>query len=280
MIDFGFRAHDFGSFDEASSLAKTAKSFLQGCCLHFAPYKVLKDTPRLLTPEWAEQTRISFEKEGVKVAILGCYINPIHPDSGLEEKALKSFENCIEVAHALGNPIVATETGSMNPANIRCEETWSEKTVCRFKRNIERLLNCAVKNDVVMALEAVADINTIDTPKRMLDIMETFKSPNLRVLFDAVNILPIHGVSDIKSWYSEALDMLSPYIRAMHIKDYTMQDGIKKGSLPVGEGLMPWDVIMNLYKEYGLLNVPMTLENFKPETLDKSLSYIQSCCSF
>lgn len=286
MLDLGFRAHDFGKFTKTENLAETVSSFLSPACLHFAPYKVLPQTVKPLTCEWAENTAKVFTKYNIRTAILGVYINPVHPDDSKREEELKAFENGIEVAHSLGNPIVATETGSLNVKNIRCEETWSEKNFTLFLKNVERLLKKAEENKVVMALEAVADKNTIDTPQRMLNVMETFKSPNLRVLFDAVNILPIHGVENYFSYYDNAVAMLSPYISCMHIKDFVFKDSndefpfakgpVKKGTIPAGEGIMPWPVIFGIYKKYNLLEVPMTMENFNPDTLSQSINYVKT----
>lgn len=286
MLDLGFRAHDFGKFTDVESLAQTASSFLSPSCLHLAPYKVWPQTAKPLTDEWAKQTTKTLAKYNIRTAILGVYINPIHPDDDKREQELLAFENGIEIAHSLNNPIVATETGSADPKNIRCEETWSDKYFSLFLNNIERLLKKAQDNNVIMAIEAVADKNTIDTPQRMFKVMETFKSPNLRVLFDAVNILPIHGVDNFASYYDEAVSMLSPYISCMHLKDFVFQDSssefpfakgqVKKGTIPIGEGIMPWSVIFDIYKKYNLLNVPMTMENFNPETLKDSIKFVNS----
>ena len=287
MIDLGFRAHDFGKFSDAEALARTVCSYLSPACLHFAPYKVLPKTIKPLTCEFAQQTSFIFSKYKIRTAILGVYINPIHPDENKREQELKSFENGIEIAHCLGNPIVATETGSADARNIRSEETWSDKYFSMFLKNMERLLKKAQQNKVTIAIEAVADKNTIDTPQRMLKVMETFKSENLRVLFDAVNILPIHGVSDYSCYFDEAISMLSPYISCMHIKDFIFQEGssefpfakglVKKGTIPVGEGIMPWSEIFRIYKKYNVLNVPMTMENFNPATLRQSIEYVRKC---
>ncbi len=290
MLDLGFRTHDFGrKFGCAREIAELASSFRENACLHFAPYKALDDAPRPLTQEWASSVRHDLAGHGIRVAILGCYINPVHPDPDVLESELSKFENGIEVANSLGAGLVATETGSLDPRNIRCEETWTEKNWARFLKIVERLLNKAVKNNVVMAIEAVADKNTVDTPERMFRVMETFRSPNLRCLFDAVNIMPIKGVDDFHSWYDEAVAMLAPYIRAMHLKDFVWADSmpnypyatgpVKKGNIAIGEGLMPWKTIFGIYKKYKVDNVPMTLENFNTETLRESLGYIERAYS-
>ena len=286
MLDLGFRTHDFGrKFRDADEIGSLASSFRKNACLHFAPYKAFDDAPRPLTQQWAAETKSALSAHGVRVAILGCYINPVHPDPDALEKELAKFENGIDVANALGAGLVATETGSLDARNIRCEDTWTDKNWSRFLKIIERLLTRAVKNDVVMAIEAVADKNTVDTPERMFRVMETFKSPNLRCLFDAVNIMPIKGVDDFGSWYDEALSMLAPYISAMHLKDYVWADfmpnypyatpPVKKGNIAIGEGLFPWKTVFGLYKKYGLTDLPMTLENFNPATLSRSLDYIE-----
>ena len=286
MLDLGFRTHDFGrKFACAQEIADLASSFRENACLHFAPYKAFDNAPRPMTQEWAASVRQDLAKRSVRVAILGCYINPVHPDPDALETELSKFENGIEVANSLGAGLVATETGSLDPRNIRCEETWTDRNWARFLKIVERLLDKAVKNNVVMAIEAVADKNTVDTPERMFRVMETFKSPNLRCLFDAVNIMPIKGIDDYYSWYDEAVAMLAPYIRAMHLKDFVWADSmpnypyatgpVKKGNIAIGEGLMPWKTIFGIYKKYKVDNVPMTLENFNPETLPGSLEYIE-----
>lgn len=290
MLNLGFRTHDFGrKFQNADQIGQLASSYRKNACLHFAPYKVLDNAPKPMTEEWAASVKNDLAAHGVSVAVLGCYINPVHPDPDTLETELRKFENGIEVANALGAGLVATETGSLDPRNIRCEDTWSDKNWTRFLNIIERLLNCAVKHNVTMAIEAVADKNTIDTPKRMFSVMETFKSPNLRCLFDAVNIMPIKGVDNWYTYYDQAVSMLAPYIRAMHLKDFIWTDHlneyplatgpVKKGNIPIGQGLMPWDIIFGLYKKYHVDTVPMTLENFNPETLAQSLSFIETTYS-
>ena len=286
MLDLGFRTHDFGrKFKNAEEIGELASSFRKNACLHFAPYKVLDDAPKPMNCDWAASVKKDLEKNSVRVAVLGCYINPVHPDPEVLESELAKFENGIEVANSLGTGLVATETGSLDPRNVRCEDTWSDKNWARFLKIIERLLNKAVKNNVIMAIEAVADKNTVDDPVRMFKVMETFKSPNLRCLFDAVNIMPIKGVADFYSYYDEAVSMLAPYISAMHLKDFVWADSmpnypfavgpVKKGNIAIGEGLMPWNTIFGIYKKYKVDNVPMTLENFNPQTLKKSLEYIE-----
>ena len=101
MIDLGFRAHDFGRFPYMSALVDTVTAFRKDACLHFAPYKALDDAPRPLSTSWADA--IASCLKDTRIAILGCYINPVHPDPCKKEQALQSFENCLEIAPFLAN---------------------------------------------------------------------------------------------------------------------------------------------------------------------------------
>ena len=284
-LDLGFRGHDFGKFGSAEQLVLTAKSFIEGSCIQFAPGKVLENAPKPLDREWSEQTYKAFKDNNIRISVLGCYINPIHPNPEKQEAELRRFENAIENAPYLGYPIVGTETGSMDERNIRDERNWSDAVMLMFMRNMERLLKKAESYGVRMAIEAVADKNPIDNAQRMLKVMETFKSPNLCVIFDAVNIMPVNGPENFETFYDEAVSMLAPYIGAMHIKDFVWVDSskefpyakgpVKKGTIPAGEGLMPWEMILKLYRKYNCCNVPMMFENFNPSTLHQSIDFIR-----
>ncbi|MCR5761266.1 MAG: sugar phosphate isomerase/epimerase [Sphaerochaetaceae bacterium] len=283
--DIGFRGHDFGKSASVEALAQSAKDALENSCIQFAPKKALATVPAALDKEWATECGKIFAEKNIRVAVLGCYINPVHPDEEKMEGELKRFENALSIAPCMNAPIVATETGSRNANNTHNEENWTEKTFSLFVNNLERLLKKAEENKTILAIEAVAYKNTIDNAERMLRVMEIFKHPNMRVLFDAVNILPVKGVDNIHSFYDETVSALAPYICALHVKDYVWQDEdkqitelpgpFKKGEIPVGEGLMPWPDLFSLYKKYKCDKVPMLLENFNPATLQNSIRYVR-----
>ncbi len=285
--DIGFRGHDFGKMASVADLAQKAKDSLENSCIQFAPKKVLASVPDILTQEWAVECAKSFSEKNIRVAVLGCYINPVHPDEEKMEAELQRFENNLSIAPYLNARIVATETGSRNANNTHNPENWTEKTFSLFVNNLERLLKKAIEKKTILAIEAVAYKNTIDNAERMLRVMEIFKHPNLRVLFDAVNILPVKGVDNMHTFYDETVSMLAPYICALHVKDYVWQEKDKQipelegpfklGEIPVGEGLMPWTDIFSLYKKYKCDKVPMLLENFNPETLQNSIRYVKEC---
>lgn len=80
MPEVGYRAHDFGSFGSASALGERIESIRKGC-IQLALNKVIPSAKPW--EEWDEEyisgIRDDLLKHGVWVAMIGCYINPVHP---------------------------------------------------------------------------------------------------------------------------------------------------------------------------------------------------------
>ena len=72
------------------------------------------------------------------------------------------------------------------------------------------------------------------------------------------------------------LDLLAPYIVAVHAKNYVLDsNGWKIGNKALMEGVVDWAVIFNLLREYKI-DVPVLLENLNPATLKETLAYLDT----
>ena len=93
MNDIGFRAHDFGTFTSAQELAKVVSSIKTPSYIQLALGKVIK--PSRGWEDWDEEYISSITADlaayGVSTAVVGCYINPVHPDEGERETHIKRF---------------------------------------------------------------------------------------------------------------------------------------------------------------------------------------------
>ena len=86
MLRIGYRAHDLGSFESASELGRRLEEIRSTSFIQLALKKVIPSSKPW--QEWDEEYISSIASElkshGVSIAIVGCYINPIHPaDKGL-----------------------------------------------------------------------------------------------------------------------------------------------------------------------------------------------------
>ncbi len=290
-MDIGFRAHDIGKFQTVEELAKTIETYKKESKIQLALNKVIPTSPKYTeyTEDYITGVRDTLKKHGVSVAIVGCYINPVHPDESERNEHLSRFEKSLELNKAFGCPYVATETGSCNPDCSYNPETSEEKIFTIFLKSVERLLKKAEEHDAYVTLEAVARKNTISSAERMRRVMDTFKSDHIKVIYDPINLTSWQGIEEldgsvrttpsheaVKHKVRHDLDLLAPYIVAIHAKNYVLdQSGWKIGDRPLMEGVVDWADIFSLLREYKI-DVPILLENLKPSTLKETLAYLDT----
>jgi sugar phosphate isomerase/epimerase len=286
MKQIGFRAHDLGKFDSVSSLAQTVSKYKRNSYIQLAPSKALSNFPPIkdFTEDLFESLRSDLAAENVQIAVLGCYINPVHPDKETRERQLQDFENCLRLAHHCGCPLVGTETGSIKSDCSYDIGTFEPETLTLFYKNIERLLKTAEQYGATIGLEAVSRQHTICSVQRMSRVMETFDTPHLSVIYDPVNLVPWTGIPEPdgsvrktpsqesqRIFFKEALDAFGPRIAVLHVKDYALdENGWKKGNLMVGTGVLDWETLGQEMEKRDI-TVPWLLENIHVPSLKQAL---------
>jgi sugar phosphate isomerase/epimerase len=266
MMRIGLRAHDYGRLPPEDLAARIASYGVDSVQLALA--KALSGAPAAgsLSPGYARTIRGAFEAKGISIAVLGCYINPVHPDRDERERGLKLFEEHLRFAGDFGCSIVGTETGSRNPDCSYHPDTAKAETFDTLCFSMERILRTAEKCGSMAGIEAVADRHTISSIALMEKLIEKFPSPALAVIYDPVNLIPDKGLScGQEAFFKEALDRLGSRIVAVHLKDFRMNGGKKEGDLPVGTGELDWFCLLSLLMEKKP-GIDLLLENSGPST--------------
>ncbi|MDR2759139.1 MAG: sugar phosphate isomerase/epimerase [Spirochaetaceae bacterium] len=266
MLRIGLRAHDYGSLPPAE-LAQTIAAYGVES-VQLALSKALSRPPAAgsLSPGYARSLRRAFEEKGIAIAVLGCYINPVHPGRDERERGLRLFEEHLRFSRDFGCSLVGTETGSCNPDCSWHPDTKKRETFDLFCASLERLLNTAEKCGSMVGIEAVADRHTLSSIELMEKLIERFPSPALAFIYDPVNLIPGGGLSQgQEEFFREALDTLGSRIMAVHLKDFRMEGGKKTGDLPAGTGELDWPCLLKLLMEKKP-GVDLLLENSGPVT--------------
>lgn len=267
MLQLGIRLHDAEKLPLDRLLpALRGKGFT---CCHLALSKSFPEapcTPSSLTPGYANYLKREFGKGGVDIAILGNYLNLLHPDDSYIDYAVKMYFAHLRFASLLGCTMVATETGAPNREYRFCPECRSGKTLSLFIRRLKPIVRCAEQFGVILAIEPVV-VHSMWNPDACRKVLDEIGSPNLQILFDPVNLLDITNVDHCQELFQEFFELVGNEIAAMHLKDYKhTQDG--KGlttiGVPAGMGEMDYSGIMAYVKrEKPFLFA--TLEDTKPE---------------
>ncbi len=280
MLQFGLRAHDFGKLPP-EQLALSL-SYYKPSSIQLALAKALSGTPSelgMLTPGYARRIKKAFDAHDIAISVLGCYINPVHPDSQMREKALKKFEEHLAACRDFGCAVVGTETGSCNADCSYHPSTQGEAAFDLLCTSVERMVKAAEKYGVRVGIEPVAYQHTIDNAEKMQRLIERIPSPNLSVIFDPVNLIPQSGFeSSQEDFFNKAFDAFGEKIAVIHAKDFVIIDGKKKGDLPSGTGNLDYEVFFKkLIEKKPFIDV--LLENTVPDKLEETFTFLQAVIS-
>lgn len=267
MLQLGIRLHDAERKPIEQMLATVRKQGLT--CCHLALSKSFPDTPctpAALTPGYANYLKHIFSQGGVDIAILGNYLNLLHPSDEYIGYAQEMYCAHIRFASLLGCTMVATETGAPNAEYAFCPECREERTLLRFIERLKPIVRCAEQFGVILAIEPVVR-HSMWNPKACRKVLDEIGSYNLQILFDPVNLLDITNVDHCDELFQEMFELVGNDIAAVHLKDYAhSEDGKKLTTIGIGAGMgeMDYSGIMRYLKKEKP-HIFATLEDSKPE---------------
>lgn len=278
-MQLGIRLHDIHTklgpeFQTMEKRAQTARE--EGfTCVHLAYSKVINGytfDDCALTEGLAKYTRRVFEGQGLDVAVLGCYLNLAHPDPDKLKEIQSRYYGHLRVASLLGAGVVGTETGAPNAQYKMDANTHSEEALDTFIRGLAPVVERAEKCGVTMAIEPVWK-HIVYSPDRAVKVLEAIQSPNLRIIFDPVNLLYPGNLDERGKVIGEAMEKLCDRIAVVHLKD-CVPDGDDLKSIAAGTGVMDYKEILKFIKARKPY-IHTTLENTTDENAVSSRMYLQ-----
>lgn len=282
-LNLGVRAHDVGLENLPEFFTAQAIEILAGRVLSHnfrAVQYTMSDAFRQVNPEqlnqgMAYQLRRAFESRNIQIAVLSCYINPVHPDLQIRKKQLSGFRQYLEFCRDLGCSYVATETGSKNINGTFNPENTSQQTMDELLESLGQMTAWARDFGVSVAIEGVSRF-VARSPETIRKILDTIDSINLRVLLDPVNLLDPAAGNDLRQQYTgiveRSFELYGDKIIAVHLKDFKEADG-QLVKVPIGTGQSPFGSLIKtvLDKKPGL---PIILEEQKSATMDSSIEFL------
>lgn len=270
----GVRAHDFGK-SAVEDLAQTisAKGFTS---IQLALSKAVQgiDTNyNRLNPGLAHYIGNAFARKDIQIAVLGCYINPIHPDPESRRQSLERFKEHIRFARDFGCSIIGTETGSINADCSFHPDNRSQEAFQLLVDSVAELVAEAEKFGVLVGIEGVTS-HVISSPAKIRQLLDTVKSNNLQVIFDPVNLLDAENYQDQDTIIQSSFDLFGDRIVVLHAKDFIIENGQKK-TVTAGQGLLHFELLLKLLKTHNpYMNI--LLEDTHPDTVVQSADYLKT----
>lgn len=275
MINFGARGHDVTWADTPELLARG----LAGYGVHNVQLALPKSFPSLasgaaqINPGMGMHVSRVLSDSGVDIAVMGCYINMTHPDPFAREAALSRFEAYLANARFFGAPVVASETGSVDPDPGRyTEENFTEGMYQEALASIRRLVAAGERFGTIVGVEPGANhpIHDIETTVRLLNDVD---SPYLGIVFDPTAYTTPSGLtcdgSDQVTFTKHAFEAFGEHVVAVHIDDFTV-DGSGIHRCNVDEGTMDVAGVLRIVNRARPW-VPVILEQTTDEAIARTV---------
>ena len=272
-LTLGARAHDFGKLPVDQLAEKIAAKGLTSVQLALAKAidGIVSDTGGL-SPGLATHVRDAFQRHGVRIAVLGCYVNLVHPDLAERRQLLARFKEHLRFARDFGCSVVATETASLNADWSPHPDNGGEAAFRTAIESISELVAVAEKFGVFVCIEGVAH-HVMSTPQRMRRMLDTIPSPNLQVLFDPVNLLSKDNWQEQDRVIRESFDLFGDRIVIVHAKDFKLEAGVPKPEV-IGRGRFDFALLASLLQARKS-GIDVLLEETTPATIDESIAHVR-----
>lgn len=270
MLKIGVRAHDYGRDTPQALFARIAADGYQG--IQLAYKKAIRGVshPQDVTAELIAQTNEALSKTGLEVAVLGAYVELSMADEAVRKAHVAEFCAFLPIARAVGAQCIGSETTQMHAQpGVTREQAFS----CLI-RSLEEIMPLAEDLGVTVAIEPVFT-HTMNTPEMTRRVLDTVASPNLKVIFDPVNLLSPQEIPTQRSLWDRSFKAFGDRIAAVHLKGAAPDDRGQLRSVPFAQSIVDYPYVMNLIRA---LNRPLCLlrEEADPAHAKEDIAFLRS----
>ncbi|WP_144941821.1 sugar phosphate isomerase/epimerase [Paenibacillus sp. 32O-W] len=227
-----------------------------------------------LSPGLANYIAEHFDRQGIRIGVLGCYINPIHPDPEIRREEIRRFKEHLRLARDFGTSIVATETGDHDTFRYQDPERYLEIGWTVLKESITELAEEAEKWGVTVGLEPVC-VHTLSSADHMKRILEEIPSSTLGVVFDPCNLLDHRNFASREEVVRQALQTFGERIVLAHLRDAVYREGERPDVVKPGAGTFNISGFLEKLHEYKPC-IDISIEGLQPHEIDEALDYVRS----
>lgn len=209
----GARLHDYGKGSPDELFGRVAADCFAAVQLAYKKCVPSVRSYADVTDALVAETVAAEKAHSIQVAVLGTYVElAINDESRLKNAA--DFKSQLAVCKALGAGCIGTETTSMEkqPAGTTREE--AQELLCR---SLADILPAAEALGVTVAVEPVT-YHSMNSAAATRQILDTMRSPNLKVIFDMSNLVDAGNVGAQDRIWNDVGELLGDQIVAVHFK--------------------------------------------------------------
>ncbi|MCT8139601.1 sugar phosphate isomerase/epimerase [Anaerobacillus sp. CMMVII] len=224
--------------------------------------------PGKLSPGLAKLIRDEFQKYGVSISVLGCYLHLFDRNEEQRRRNIERFKEILRHAKFFGTATVAVEVGKL-PNNDFTDQDW-----LNLKETLNELVEEAQKWGIFIGIEA-AEHHMVDNAVKLKQLLDEVPSSNIGVVLDPGNLITIENIANQDEVIEEMFHLLGNKVVAFQAKDCLVTDTNTMIWTPIGKGQLNYELIFKKLFEYKPY-VDIILDTVKPENMAETKQYIES----
>lgn len=209
----GARLHDYGKGTPDELFARVSADGFAAVQLAYKKCVPTVKSYADITEALVNDTIAAEKAHNIQVAVLGTYVElAINDARRLQNVA--DFKGQLAVCKALGAGCIGTETTKMcdQPAGTTREE--AQELLCR---SLAEILPVAEELGVTVGVEPVT-YHSMNSAAATRHILDTMRSPNLKVIFDLSNLVNADNVNAQDRIWNDIGELVGDKIVAVHFK--------------------------------------------------------------
>ena len=209
----GARLHDYGKGTPDELFARVSADGFAAVQLAYKKCVPTVKSYADITEALVNDTITAEKAHNIQVAVLGTYVElAINDARRLQNVA--DFKSQLAFCKALGAGCIGTETTKMcdQPAGTTREE--AQELLCR---SLAEILPVAEELGVTVGVEPVT-YHSMNSAAATRHILDTMRSPNLKVIFDLSNLVDADNVNAQDRIWNDIGELVGDKIVAVHFK--------------------------------------------------------------
>jgi sugar phosphate isomerase/epimerase len=192
---------------------------------------------------------------GIRVAqATASYPALVHPEPAPRAEGVRLARLACRGARLLDAVFLLIRAGSVNPAGNYAphRDNYAPATVDRLVDSLRQVCAAAVDEGVTIGLECHA-VTTLETPRRVREIIDAVGSPALAYNADPVNfVASFRDAFDTTTLLHRVFDELGRYVVSAHVKDVCLGNRliVHLDECAPGEGVFDLATFMRLYEQH------------------------------
>lgn len=269
-IRFGTRVHDMGKGTPEEMFEKIGTHGFQ--CVQLAYKKGISGVSSYgdVTLELVERTLRAAEKTGVDVAVHGTYVELSLVDEEARKKQTADFISQIPYTKLLGAGCQGSETTNMSKQPVGTTRAQAQRALLK---SLEEIMPHAEAAGVTVAVEPVF-YHAMNTPEAAKMVLDSIASPNLKIIFDAANLISYEDVNRQEAMWDRAMTLWGDKIVAVHIKGVAFDDAGNFHSTVLEDSCLDYPLIARYVRQLEQ-DLPVMREEEKPERTENDLRMLR-----